>query len=614
MGKKWILAVLLLSFHGILLWESARQLSATVDEGSHLATGLYSLQTHDFRLNRESPPLQNLICAAFAAFRFDYVLTFDNESWKNGIWNGSGTNLLKANPQHFQDLLMAGRMGSVCLSIMLCFLVFIWARELWGDIPALGVLAITILEPNLIAHGQLVTTDCSAALTFLATGYVLWRFVKNPSWAWLLCIGASFGLAWYAKHSAFVIIPVMLICFYHFSSTGWEQWKTKSPASAWLPQNGIWIQSWFACLSGSGRGKRFIIAMLLTVFCISIGLFFLWAGYGFEIGDRIEGFVPGSKNLLWEYTRNCILPVIYFLHLDNRVCLDGGENDVLLPLLRTYLPAYSHWAGFAKNQLHLQGGHMGYFMGQISAFGWKSYYPILFVFKTPIVLLVIFALGVWLLFSRRVVLEPLALTILLSIPGIYLMVLVLFNTANIGYRHALPVIPYLLVLCVGAVLKFATGELHTMTLSPDQRKQSMKAAIAIFLLFAGYAGEIVSIHPHYLSFFNGLCGGWKNGRFIAVDSNLDWGQDLLFLKKYQEQKHLKEPHLFYFGPVEYPSYYGISYKKEKWPDALLPGEYVVSATVLQGISNIYLEPLVKILQRREPDEYITPSLFYYHIE
>ena len=606
MGKKWIFVILLLLFHGILLWDSAIQQSATVDEGSHLAAGLYSLRTHDFRLNRETPPLQNLVCAVFAASRYDFILDFNNDCWKKGIWNGSGTNLLKANPVHFQDLLVAGRMGSICLSVILCLVIFIWTKALWGDIPALAVLILAVLEPNLIAHGQLVTTDTSSALTFLVTGYVMWRFVKNPSWGWLIVVGISFGLTWYAKHSAVVLVPALFICFYHFLRSRWQGCTEKET------RNIVFFHSWIPFLQKDFMGKKILCAASFTLVCIFIGLLVVWAGYGFEVGDRMEGFVPGQNSPLWEYSRNHILPVLYVTHLDNRICLDGSEEDDLNRLLRSCLPAYNHWSGFAKNQLHLRQGHAGFFLGQISGYGWKSYYPVLFLFKTPIVLLFLFGAGVFLIMTRKVLLDPMTLTILLIIPGIYLMVLVFFNTANIGYRHALPVLPYLLVLCAGASAKFVWEKSKQLWTLPDKDNKCVKICIALLLLLIGYIGEVVLIHPHYLSFFNGLCGGWKNGRFIAVDSNLDWGQDLLFLKKYQEQNHLRDCNLYYFGPEEYPAYYGISFLKEPPLDKLIPGDYVVSASLLQGIHPA--ETILRVLRRKEPDNYITPSLFFYHIE
>ena len=44
------------------------------------------------------------------------------------------------------------------------------------------------------------------------------------------------------------------------------------------------------------------------------------------------------------------------------------------------------------------------------------------------------------------------------------------------------------------------------------------------------AAELLSVHPHELSFFNLAAGGPDGGRRFFVDSSLDWGQDLLRLR------------------------------------------------------------------------------------
>jgi len=89
------------------------------------------------------------------------------------------------------------------------------------------------------------------------------------------------------------------------------------------------------------------------------------------------------------------------------------------------------------------------------------------------------------------------------------------TTYNIGVRHALLFFP-LAAVAAGASLA-----------SPAVR---LRRAAAIGALLVA-AVEIASVHPHELSFFNALAGGADGGRRFFVDSNLDWGQDLLRLKE-----------------------------------------------------------------------------------
>ncbi|MBZ0257585.1 hypothetical protein K8I31_16080, partial [bacterium] len=260
--------------------------------------------------------------------------------------------------------------------------------------------------------------------------------------------------------------------------------------------------------------------------------------------------------------------------------------------------AFSHWEGFFATRQILRQGHLGYLIGRYSYSGFVYYYPILFLIKTPIPLLLIFGFGAYLLFRRRVAVDRSALRIMLIIPCVYLLILMFFNTAAIGYRHALPLLPYLLVLCGGASAS------HLL-------KQNFRWRVSLFALIAWCVFEALAAHPNYISYFNELIGGSKNGRHYAVDSNLDWGQDLIILNEYIDKHDLGEPYLFYFGPKSLPDAYGVPHKLLKKAGPLPPGTYIVSATFLQGIgAGEWMQPL-EIFRRREPDAYITPGLLLY---
>jgi hypothetical protein len=67
----------------------------------------------------------------------------------------------------------------------------------------------------------------------------------------------------------------------------------------------------------------------------------------------------------------------------------------------------------------------------------------------------------------------------------------------------------------------------------------------------------VSIAPRYLTFFNVLAGG-SDGQYLLNDSNYDWGQGLLDLKRWMDANGVSKVHLGYFGRVD-PAVYGIDY-------------------------------------------------------
>jgi hypothetical protein len=79
-------------------------------------------------------------------------------------------------------------------------------------------------------------------------------------------------------------------------------------------------------------------------------------------------------------------------------------------------------------------------------------------------------------------------------------------------------------------------------------------------LVALSAAESVRVSPSFLSYFNPVAARADGGRGVALDSNLDWGQDLLRLKRWLDENKVSGPvQLLYWGRVD-PAIYGIDYR------------------------------------------------------
>ncbi|MCI0739270.1 MAG: hypothetical protein L0Y72_09525 [Gemmataceae bacterium] len=96
-------------------------------------------------------------------------------------------------------------------------------------------------------------------------------------------------------------------------------------------------------------------------------------------------------------------------------------------------------------------------------------------------------------------------------------------------------------------------------------------------------GSSLYYYPHSLSYFNEIAGGPENGAEHLVDSNLDWGQDLFFLKKWYDAHPEARPfYLIYFGKFD-PTAVGLQYGiPEPSSQELGQGYYAVSQTLLKG--------------------------------
>ena len=95
--------------------------------------------------------------------------------------------------------------------------------------------------------------------------------------------------------------------------------------------------------------------------------------------------------------------------------------------------------------------------------------------------------------------------------------------------------------------------------------------------------ETLSTYPYYLSYYNELAGGPDNGYKYAVDSNLDWGQDLKRLTQYVNENNIDKIKLEYFGGGNPQYYLGNKYEKFD-PNNVSQrhGWIAVSATALQA--------------------------------
>jgi len=139
---------------------------------------------------------------------------------------------------------------------------------------------------------------------------------------------------------------------------------------------------------------------------------------------------------------------------------------------------------------------------------------------------------------------------------------------------------------------------------------------------------MLSIHPHYLGFFNWAVGGPDNGHTILLDSNIDWGQDLLRLQNWMDENGVDRVKLGWFGTAV-PAYYNLDYEPlPGFPQAEFlslwtqppfnvaapeTGVYAISVSSLMELplpqSGVYAW-----FRQREPDARIGVSIWIYEVK
>ena len=134
------------------------------------------------------------------------------------------------------------------------------------------------------------------------------------------------------------------------------------------------------------------------------------------------------------------------------------------------------------------------------------------------------------------------------------------SNLNIGVRHILPTLPFIYALTARQISNWVKGNI-TERIS-DYRGfwqllglywKRIKRSFIVFVLFIWAILTVISVWPSFLSYFNEIAGGPNNGYKFVVDSNLDWGQDILRLAQFIEKNNIKEIKMDYFSgaPAEY---------------------------------------------------------------
>ena len=550
--------------------------SATYDEAVHLLSGYRILTASDHDFNHEHPPLMKALAAApvvlTGAAKPLEPWTYKRESDE---WPLSHDWLYHANDG--DRLLSLGRLPIVTLGACLALLVFVVAWKMAGE--RAGVIAASVavllfsLEPNLLAHGSLITTDMGMTVFFFATVAAFWRFIESRGAGWLALTGLLWGLGLLAKFTSVLACPSLIamgaaqILVTPKAAAGTGAGPRRNPVkrkettskgrakggdadpkpkeagapsgeSSWSVWDGvrrIWAQpiTW-----GERAGGRWLNLVIVVALAGAIALLVLNAGYGFD-----RSFQSLSKMKLESESF--------------RARAKGPLGSIPLPVPAPFVQGYDHAEA---------GGQRwwSYLMGQHSMTGWPYYYLLAIFVKTPIPILILAAAGL-ILWRRVEGLQGRDLHLLAIPPALLMLFFTLSgNLKNIGLRYVLPLYPFFCLLGgIGAAALWRSWRWYG------------RAALAVLLVW--FVVGAVIIYPDHLAYFNEIAGGPEGGRFWLLDSNLDWGQDLKGLGAWMREHGVSTIFLDYFGRA-CPRYYGVRTARD-----FEGGWIAVSATNLAGV-------------------------------
>ncbi len=217
--------------------------------------------------------------------------------------------------------------------------------------------------------------------------------------------------------------------------------------------------------------------------------------------------------------------------------------------------------------------------------GWWWYFPLAFLLKNPLPLLLALAIALAALLRRPGPRQPSRVVALAAFPLLYSAVAIV-NGMNIGYRHMLPLHPFL-YLAIGSGLAGWAW--------PEQGQARRWRPWAVAGLGLWLAVSLARVYPWEISYFNALAGGPGRGHRYLADSNADWGQ----ADRVRDRYLAAHPDTLILPPAARLN--------------PAPGTYLVSAAKLQG-SGISPVDVYEWFRHRQPDEVLAHSQLIYRVD
>jgi hypothetical protein len=276
-------------------------------------------------------------------------------------------------------------------------------------------------------------------------------------------------------------------------------------------------------------------------------------------------------------------------HFANRQPAGGGNRWRGSWLGRLPVPVSAEFLlGIDAQQRDFEAGWPSYLRGELRSPGWWYYYLYGMAIKNPVGTILLVALGCAMLASRRYRTDC-AAECIIAVTVLFILQVICAQTGlNHHVRYTLVVYPFLFlsVARLGRCWQFG---------------QRYLCGVVLVGILATVASTLRG-HPQELAYFNEMVGGPAYGHRHLLESNIDWGQDLIRLRRWLQEHPDAEPlFLAYHSQVD-PEVYGIRYRLA--PLEPQAGWYAISTNLLMGVS--YAIP-----DGRRGREYVPPHAFSY---
>jgi hypothetical protein len=447
--------------------------------------------------------------------------------------------------------LWLGRLPTVLLGMALGWLVFLWSRELFGLRGGALALFLYTFCPNVLAHSHLITTDLATALGMFGATYAFWRWRQQPGPGRLTVAALAFGAAQLTKVTALFLIPIfLLVALLELRRTGqagaprgagrvpWKAWPQRAtpqaagseggvtpgvtpsglaalpprpeaaaPGPAALPPRPVAAHPEPAAASGPAAARSGLAAALAPAAALAAGTL-LALNLGFA-GEKTLTPLSRAPLLSRPFLALAAVPVL---------------REVPIPVPLPYVTGVDMCTRDARS------GSRSYLHGRFSSHGFWNYFLVASLIKVPLGTLALLALAAWLAVTGRV--RAAGAEAFLLVPPAFLFAYFSFAfELQIGLRYLLPAFPFLFVWAGRAAAWQPAAWPPAGWRAAAWLPPASPAGALVGVLVAWSAVSSFSVHPRYISYFNELVGGPRNGYSWLTDSNVDWGQDKRYVRE-----------------------------------------------------------------------------------
>jgi hypothetical protein len=475
-----------------------------------------------------------------------------------------GQQFLDKTQRRSLTLITFGRYLCIPFSTLGAYVCFRWARHLFGPMSGLCAALLWCLCPTIAAWSAALTTDVAAAATGITAVHAVYTWLSTRSFRTALFAGITAGIALLTKLVWLIlcaVIPILL-------------------AITWCRTMRIWPLR-----------RAFLQLLLLAVSACCV----LNLGYFFDgtftrlrdfrfisraLGGPLAHTVPGNR---FERTVFADLPVPvpkYFVY-----GIDVQKHD-------------------------FERGRWCYLRGLHKWRGWRSFYVYALLVKTPAGTIAAACLAIFLACIHKRYRLRIDGEFALFLPAAIGLIVI---STEIGFtryvRYSIPFLPFMFVSISRIARSFAFRDI-------------LYCHLTCLCLCASLVSNLSTL-PHCLSYFNEISGGPRRGYMHLLDSNIDGGQDLLFLKSWASSRSDGDPLFVRFYGAIRPEVVGIgcnpidSLSTVLARRRVLPGWYAISINELHsyrhdiGDESAYTQ--YSYLRHLEPTAMAGYSICLYHI-